>query len=84
MGLLTLAAGLLTIPIVEGGAATGVLVTVQQMSGTVGLALVSLGFFAGTGGYVGGFRVACLCDVALALGSLSLTRLLAPRSDRGG
>ena len=35
------------------------LVTVQQMSGTIGLALVSLGFFAGAGGYVGGFRVAC-------------------------
>jgi len=61
-----------------------VLVTVQQLSGTVGLALVSLGFFAGAGGYVAGFRVACACDLALALGSLSLSRLLAPRSERGG
>jgi EmrB/QacA subfamily drug resistance transporter len=72
------------VPVADSGAATGVLVTVQQMSGTVGLALVSLGFFAGTGGYVGGFRVACACDVALALGSLTLSRLLAPGTDRGG
>jgi hypothetical protein len=72
------------VPVADSGAAAGVLVTVQQMSGTVGLALVSLGFFAGTGGYVGGFRVACFCDLALALGSLTLSRLLAPRSDRGG
>ena len=34
------------VPVADSGAATGVLVTVQQMSGTVGLALVSLGFFA--------------------------------------
>ena len=65
------------------------LVTVQQMSGTIGLALVSLGFFAAVGrgrpdGYVAGFRVACLCDLALALGTLTLTRLLAPGDDRGG
>ena len=66
------------------GAATGVLVTVQQMSGTVGIALVSLGFFAAAGGYVEGFRVACVCDVALAVGSLALSRLLAPRGERGG
>jgi len=72
------------VPAADSGAAAGVLVTVQQMSGTIGLALVSLGFFAGTGGYVGGFRVACACDVALALGSLALSRLLAPRSERGG
>ncbi len=72
------------VPVADSGAATGVLVTVQQMSGTVGLAMVSLGFFAGNGGYVDGFRVACFCDLALALGSLSLSRLLAPRSDRGG
>jgi MFS family permease len=72
------------VPLADSGAATGVLVTVQQLSGTVGLALVSLGFFAGTGGYVAGFRVACVCDLALALGSLSLSRLLAPRSERGG
>jgi EmrB/QacA subfamily drug resistance transporter len=72
------------IPAADSGAATGVLVTVQQMSGTVGLALVSLGFFAGAGGYVAGFRVACVCDLALAAGSLVLSRLLAPRSERGG
>jgi EmrB/QacA subfamily drug resistance transporter len=77
------------VPVADSGAATGVLVTVQQMSGTIGLALVSLGFFASagsghSGGYVAGFRVACVCDLALALGSLVLTRLLAPRSERGG
>jgi MFS family permease len=72
------------IPAADSGAATGVLVTVQQMSGTVGLALVSLGFFAEAGGYVAGFRVACVCDLALAAGSLVLSRLLAPRSERGG
>jgi hypothetical protein len=65
-----------------------VLVTVQQMAGTIGLALVSLGFFAAAGGgqadgYVAGFRVACLCDLALALGTLTLTRFLAPGNDRG-
>ena len=59
------------------------------MSGTIGLALVSLGFFAAVGsgqagGYVAGFRVACVCDLALALATLTLTRLLAPRNDRGG
>jgi EmrB/QacA subfamily drug resistance transporter len=72
------------VPAADSGAATGVLVTVQQMSGTVGLALVSLGFFAGAGGYVAGFRVACVCDLALAAGSLVLSRLLASRSERGG
>src|SRR5580698_7368773 len=77
------------VPVADPGAPAGVLVTVQQMSGTIGLALVSLGFFAAagsgrTGGYVAGFRVACLCDVALALGTLTLTRFLAPRNDRGG
>jgi hypothetical protein len=66
-----------------------VLVTVQQMSGTIGLALMRLGFFAVAGsghpdGYAAGFRVACACDVLLALGTLTLTRLLAPPSDRGG
>jgi EmrB/QacA subfamily drug resistance transporter len=71
------------VPATDSGAAAGVLVTVQQMSGTIGLALVSLGFFAvagsgRAGGYVAGFRTACVCDVALALGSLVLTRLLAP------
>lgn len=71
------------VPAADSGAATGVLITIQQMSGTVGLALVSLGFFAavGTGqaGHVvAGFRLACACDVALALGSLALSRLLAP------
>jgi MFS family permease len=71
------------VPAADSGAATGVLVTVQQLSGTVGLALVSLGFFAATGGYVAGFRVACGCDVALALGSLALSRLLAPGGERG-
>ncbi len=70
------------VPIADSGAATGVLVTVQQMSGTVGLALVSLGFFAGTS-YVAGFRVACGCDIALALGSLCLSRLLAAGGERG-
>ena len=69
------------VPVTDSGAATGVLITTQQMSGTVGLALVSLGFFAAVGaghagGYVAGFRVACVCDVALALGSLALSRLL--------
>jgi EmrB/QacA subfamily drug resistance transporter len=69
------------VPVTDSGAATGVLVTVQQMSGTIGLTLVSLGFFAlaASGladGYVSGFRVACLCDVALALGTLVLSRLL--------
>jgi hypothetical protein len=52
---------------------------------------VSLGFFANAGdghgghanGYVTGFWVACVCDLALALGSLALTRLLAARSGRG-
>jgi MFS family permease len=72
------------VPVADSGAATGVLVTVQQMAGTIGLALVSLGFFAGAGGYVAGFRVACVCDLALAAGSLALSRLLAPRSERGG
>jgi EmrB/QacA subfamily drug resistance transporter len=77
------------IPVADSGAPAGVLATVQQMSGTIGLALVSLGFFAAVGagragGYVTGFRVACVCDVVLALGTLTLTRLLAPRSDRGG
>jgi EmrB/QacA subfamily drug resistance transporter len=71
------------VPVADSGAAAGVLVTVQQMSGTIGLALVSLGFFAGVGagqagGYVSGFRIACVCDVLLALGTLLLTRLLAP------
>src|SRR5262249_7178517 len=42
-----------------------------------------LGFFTDAGpgrpgGYVAGFRVACACDLALALGSLALSRLLAP------
>jgi EmrB/QacA subfamily drug resistance transporter len=72
------------IPAADSGAATGVLVTVQQMSGTIGIALVSLGFFTAAGGYVAGFRVACVCDVALAAGSLALSRLLAPRGERGG
>jgi EmrB/QacA subfamily drug resistance transporter len=77
------------IPVADSGAPAGVLATVQQMSGTIGLAVVSLGFFAAVGdghasGYVAGFRIACVCDVALALGTLALTRLLAPRSDRGG
>jgi EmrB/QacA subfamily drug resistance transporter len=77
------------IPVADAGAPAGVLATVQQMSGTIGLALVSLGFFAAVGGgqaagYVTGFRVACVCDVALALGTLTLTRFLAPRSDRSG
>jgi len=77
------------VPVADPGAPAGVLVTVQQMSGTIGLALVSLVFFAAvgsgqTGGYVAGFRVACLCDLALALGTLTLTRLLAPGNDRGG
>jgi sugar phosphate permease len=72
------------VPVTDTGAATGVLVTVQQLSGTVGLALVSLGFFASAGGYVAGFRVACVCDLALALGSLGLSRLLAPGNERGG
>jgi MFS family permease len=71
------------VPVLDSGAATGVLITTQQMSGTVGLALVSLGFFAfagsgQSGGYVVGFSVACVCDVALALGTLALSRLLAP------
>jgi EmrB/QacA subfamily drug resistance transporter len=72
------------VPVADSGAATGVLVTTQQLSGTVGIALVSLGFFAGSDGYVGGFRVALACDLALAAGSLALSRLLAPRGERGG
>jgi MFS family permease len=77
------------VPVADPGAPAGVLVTVQQMSGTIGLALVSLGFFAAVGsgqadGYVAGFRVACVCDLVLALGTLTLTRLLAPRNDHGG
>jgi EmrB/QacA subfamily drug resistance transporter len=72
------------VPVADSGAAAGVLITVQQMAGTIGLALVSLGFFAGAGGYVAGFRVACVCDLALAAGSLALSRLLAPRGERGG
>jgi MFS family permease len=76
------------VPVADSGAAAGVLVTTQQLSGTIGLALVSLGFFAAVGsghpgGYVAGFRVACTCDVALALGTLALSRLLAPHGDRG-
>jgi MFS family permease len=76
------------VPVADAGAPTGVLVTTQQLSGTIGLALVSLGFFAAVGsggaaGYVGGFRVACACDLALAVGTLALSRLLAPRSDPG-
>jgi hypothetical protein len=84
------------VPVTDSGAAIGVLVTIQQMSGTIRLALVSLGFFANAGdghgghsghagnasGYVTGFWVACVCDLALALGSLALTRLFAARSDR--
>jgi EmrB/QacA subfamily drug resistance transporter len=77
------------ISVADPGAPAGVLATVQQMSGTIGLALVSLGFFAVVGsrhasGYVAGFRVACVCDLVLALGTLTLTRLLAPPSDRSG
>jgi EmrB/QacA subfamily drug resistance transporter len=77
------------VPVTDSGAASGVLVTVQQMAGTIGLALVSLAFFAyanaaHSDGYVTGFRVACACDLALALGSLGLSRLLAARSDRRG
>jgi len=75
------------VPATDSGAAAGVLVTVQQMSGTIGLTLVSLGFFALargglSGGYVSGFRVACACDVALALGTLVLSRLLSPAAGR--
>jgi EmrB/QacA subfamily drug resistance transporter len=71
------------VPVTDSGAAAGVLITTQQMSGTVGLTLVSLGFFAAVGygraaDYVHGFSIACVCDVALALGSLALSRLLAP------
>ena len=62
-----------------GHSAWLVLAAVQQMSGTIGLALVSLGFFA-----VAGFRVSCVCDLVLAFGTLTLTRLLAPPSDRSG
>jgi EmrB/QacA subfamily drug resistance transporter len=70
------------VPVTDSGAASGVLITIQQMSGTIGLALVSIGFFAVVGGghasdYVAGFRLACLCDIALAAGSLTLSRLLA-------
>ncbi|HEY7264485.1 MAG TPA: MFS transporter [Trebonia sp.] len=77
------------VPVTDSGAASGVLVTVQQMAGTIGLALVSLAFFARANrghadGYVTGFRVACACDLALALGSLVLSRLLAARGDRRG
>ena len=74
------------VPVTDSGAAAGVLVTIQQMSGTIGLVLVSLGFFSYAGGhadgYVTGFRVAWGCDVALALASLGLSRLLA--ADRRG
>jgi EmrB/QacA subfamily drug resistance transporter len=75
------------VPATDSGAATGVLITTQQMSGTIGLALVSLGFFALAGGghasdYVNGFRLACVCDIALALGTLALSRLLAPPDRR--
>jgi MFS family permease len=75
------------VPFADSGAATGVLATTQQMAGTIGLSLVSLGFFAAVGsgnaaGYVSGFRVACVCDVALAIGTLTLTRLLAPPGGR--
>jgi hypothetical protein len=71
------------VPAANSGAAAGLLVTTQQMSGTVGIAVVSLGFFAAArggrpGGYVTGFWIACARDVALALGSLWLSRLLAP------
>src|SRR5580692_2256281 len=37
------------IPVADSGAPAGVLATVQQMSGTIGLAVVSLGFFAAAG-----------------------------------
>jgi EmrB/QacA subfamily drug resistance transporter len=67
------------VPVADSGAATGVLVTTQQLSGTVGIALVSLGFFAGgSASYVSGFRVALACDLALAAGSL------VARGERGG
>lgn len=71
------------VPAADSGAAAGVLVTTQQMSGTIGIAVVSLGFFAMTGagqpgGYVSGFWIACACDVLLGLGSLVLSRMLAP------
>ena len=77
------------VPLADSGAAAGVLVTTQQLSGTIGLALVSLFFFAAAGsgqggGYVSGFRVACACDVALALGTMALSRLLAARDDHSG
>jgi EmrB/QacA subfamily drug resistance transporter len=76
------------VPATDPGAPSGVLLTAQQMSGTIGLALVSLGFFAAAGsgnasGYVSGFRVACECDIALAIGTLTLSRLLAA-PDRPG
>ena len=71
------------VPVTDSGAATGVLITTQQLSGTIGLALVSLGFFAfadggHAGDYVNGFRLACVCDFALAIGTLVLSRQLAP------
>jgi hypothetical protein len=37
------------VPVADPGAPAGLLVTVQQMSGTIGLALVSLGFSAAAG-----------------------------------
>jgi EmrB/QacA subfamily drug resistance transporter len=71
------------VPVTDSGAATGVLITTQQLAGTIGIAVISLAFFAFAGGgqagdYVTGFWVACACDVVLAIGSLTLSRLLAP------
>jgi EmrB/QacA subfamily drug resistance transporter len=71
------------VPVADSGAASGMLFTIQQLAGTIGLALVSIFFFAAIGsgsapGYAAGFRVACLCDLGLALGSVALSRLLAP------
>jgi EmrB/QacA subfamily drug resistance transporter len=74
---------LVHVPVEDSGAASGVLMTTQQLAGTIGLALVSIFFFAavGTGsahGYAAGFRVAVVCDLVLAIGSIALSRLLAP------
>jgi MFS family permease len=74
---------LVHVPVEDSGAASGVLMTVQQLAGTIGLALVSIFFFAAVGGgstrgYVAGFRVALLCDIALAVGSVLISRLFAP------
>jgi MFS family permease len=72
----------------DSGAAGGVLVMVQQLFGTVGLVVVSICFFAFTGaghllGYTHAFRAAIICDIGLALATLTCSRFLTGRLPAG-